>query len=134
MGSPYQLTSVGLFLPRYVFRVTYFFPLKDGVEAQFQTNHLGHFAFTIPLIPLLTKTSKVFDLCCVHWSSTLPDLVCLGSKDFSEGCQRDFKRCESLIFSRRLFHRILTRFQAIRMSTKMSDSTVLSLSIVTLVQ
>jgi len=39
MAAPYELT-------------------KDGFELQFQSNHLGHFAFTIPLIPLLVKTSK----------------------------------------------------------------------------
>ncbi|KZS88813.1 NAD(P)-binding protein [Sistotremastrum niveocremeum HHB9708] len=39
MATPYELT-------------------KDGVENQFQANFLGHFAFTVPLLPLLIKTSK----------------------------------------------------------------------------
>lgn len=32
---------------------------KDGFEIQFQSNYLGHFAFTYPLIPTLIETSKV---------------------------------------------------------------------------
>jgi NAD(P)-dependent dehydrogenase (short-subunit alcohol dehydrogenase family) len=59
-GWPYELTPVGLFL-RLSFFVSLPFAPKDGIEAQFQTNHLGHFAFTIPLIPLLVKTSQVYD-------------------------------------------------------------------------
>ncbi|KDQ21285.1 hypothetical protein BOTBODRAFT_197762 [Botryobasidium botryosum FD-172 SS1] len=39
MATPYELT-------------------KDGFEMQFQSNYLGHFAFTHPLIPLLVETSK----------------------------------------------------------------------------
>jgi len=39
MATPYEITA-------------------DGFELQFQSNHLGHFAFTIPLLPLLIKTSK----------------------------------------------------------------------------
>lgn len=39
MATPYELT-------------------KDGFEVQFQSNYLGHFAFTYPLIPLLVETSK----------------------------------------------------------------------------
>ncbi|KDQ21289.1 hypothetical protein BOTBODRAFT_25713 [Botryobasidium botryosum FD-172 SS1] len=39
MATPYELT-------------------KDGFEMQFQSNYLGHFAFTQPLIPLLIETSK----------------------------------------------------------------------------
>lgn len=31
---------------------------KDGFDMQFQSNYLGHFTFTIPLIPLLIETSK----------------------------------------------------------------------------
>ena len=31
---------------------------KDGFEVQFQSNYLGHFTFTYPLIPLLVETSK----------------------------------------------------------------------------
>ena len=30
----------------------------DGFDIQFQSNHLGHFTFTYPLIPLLIETSK----------------------------------------------------------------------------
>lgn len=40
MASPYALT-------------------KDGFEVQFQTNYLGHFAFTIPLLPLIVRTSRL---------------------------------------------------------------------------
>ena len=39
MASPYEIT-------------------KDGFEVQFQTNHLGHFAFTYPLLRILVQTSK----------------------------------------------------------------------------
>ena len=31
----------------------------DGFDIQSQPNYLGHFAFTIPLIPVLIGTSKV---------------------------------------------------------------------------
>ncbi|KAJ3178636.1 hypothetical protein HDU87_003459 [Geranomyces variabilis] len=39
MATPYNLT-------------------KDGVEEQFQTNHLGHFLLTSKLLPLLKQTSR----------------------------------------------------------------------------
>lgn len=39
MATPYELT-------------------KDGLEVQFQSNHLGHFTFTLTLLPLLVRTSK----------------------------------------------------------------------------
>jgi NAD(P)-dependent dehydrogenase (short-subunit alcohol dehydrogenase family) len=32
---------------------------KDGIEIQFQSNFLSHFAFTHPLLPTLIETSKV---------------------------------------------------------------------------
>jgi len=32
---------------------------KDGFDVQFQSNYLGHFAFTHPLIPILIETSKL---------------------------------------------------------------------------
>lgn len=32
---------------------------SDGFEIQFQSNYLGHYAFTMPLVPLLIETSKV---------------------------------------------------------------------------
>ena len=31
---------------------------KDGFEIQFQSNFLGHFAFTLPLLPTLVRTSR----------------------------------------------------------------------------
>ncbi|TFK69855.1 NAD(P)-binding protein [Pluteus cervinus] len=31
---------------------------QDGFEVQFQTNHLGHFAFTLPLLPMIIETAK----------------------------------------------------------------------------
>ncbi|TFK69854.1 NAD(P)-binding protein [Pluteus cervinus] len=31
---------------------------QDGFEVQFQTNHLGHFAFTLPLLPTIIETAK----------------------------------------------------------------------------
>jgi len=39
MANPYELSN-------------------DGFEIQFQSNYLGHFTFTYPLIPLLIETSK----------------------------------------------------------------------------
>ncbi|KZS88823.1 NAD(P)-binding protein [Sistotremastrum niveocremeum HHB9708] len=39
MAVPYELTA-------------------EGTEIQFQSNHFGHFAFTVPLLPTLIETSK----------------------------------------------------------------------------
>ncbi|TDL15958.1 short chain dehydrogenase [Rickenella mellea] len=39
MATPFELTT-------------------DGFDVQFQSNYLGHFAFTIPLLPVLIQTSK----------------------------------------------------------------------------
>ena len=32
---------------------------KDGVEIQVQSNYLGHFAFTLALLPQIIKTSRM---------------------------------------------------------------------------
>lgn len=40
MAKPYELT-------------------KDGIETQFQVNHLSHFLFIVKLAPLMEKTAEI---------------------------------------------------------------------------
>ncbi|KAI9095625.1 short chain dehydrogenase [Phlyctochytrium arcticum] len=59
MACPYELT-------------------KDGVEIQFQTNHLGHFLLTTKLLPLMKTTSKL-----PNSSVRIVNVSSLGHKIFS---------------------------------------------------
>ncbi|KAJ3152085.1 Uridine-cytidine kinase-like 1 [Geranomyces michiganensis] len=58
MATPYNLT-------------------KDGVEEQFQTNHLGHFLFTTKLLPLLKQTARE------HGSARIVNLSSLAHAQLS---------------------------------------------------
>ena len=64
---------------------------EDGFELQFGTNHLGHFAFTVQLLPLLVATegSRV-----VNVSSNAQDLGQLNLDDL-QWTERPFKRIAS---------------------------------------
>lgn len=57
---------------------------NDGIEEQFQTNHLGHFAFTYPLLPTLVQTSKLPDTSVrivqvSSYGSQLPSVIWLNA-------------------------------------------------------
>ncbi|KAJ1499961.1 hypothetical protein HMI56_004112 [Coelomomyces lativittatus] len=62
---------------------------KDGIESQFGVNHLGHFTFTLLLLPLMTKNSRVINLSSVaHFYSYSQGLLSIEYMKDSETAKK----------------------------------------------
>lgn len=78
---------------------------KDGFEMQFGTNHLGHFALTAHLLPLILKTQKpriVNVSSFLHTRAKVDFDNCNSQKSYSQWGSYSFSKLSNILFTKEL--------------------------------
>ncbi len=83
---------------------------KDGYEKTFQTNHLGHFALTSTLLPLLAKDSRIVNVSSLAYMIASKNGLEIdnlnGEKDYGPWSSYGQSKLENILFTNELQRRL----------------------------
>lgn len=99
---------------------------KDGYETTFQTNHLGHFALTSTLMPLLANDARIINVSSLAYMIASKNGLELdnlnGEKEYGPWSSYGESKLENILFTNELQRRLQT-------SDKYSNNNIMAFSL-----